>query len=367
MKFKLIALFIIITGLSVTVKANMIQLTEHHIKEKQIEIYIVRKGDTLWDISAHLLNSPELWPTLWSNLLQDRVNSKEKTQSPDLIYPGDILKLTWINGKPTLTHKPNIKLSPTFAIKKKQKPIPTIPLKNIASFLSKDQIINSALIKETPRLVNSDHHLSHFIEGDTFYAEGLYNKNKLYGLYRLGTIYKDLETGKQLGTELIFIGYSKVSRSENKEESGITNKVTAHDLIKSVQEARQGDLILPIPEHKPRPNYFIPQPVSNKIKGHILAALNNAVAFGKYDVVVIDKGIKDDIKIGSLFSILKVEPTETLIHINKKEHKDLTTPEQYVGELMVFKTYQQTSIAIILHAKETIWANYKIEGSLKDN
>jgi len=29
------------------------------------ETYVVKKGDTLWDISSTFLNSPWLWPEIW--------------------------------------------------------------------------------------------------------------------------------------------------------------------------------------------------------------------------------------------------------------------------------------------------------------
>ena len=49
------------------------------------EEYSVRKGDTLWDISDSKLEDSFLWPNLW------RVNPQ--IESPDLIYPGDKIRI----------------------------------------------------------------------------------------------------------------------------------------------------------------------------------------------------------------------------------------------------------------------------------
>ena len=68
------------------------------------DVYIVKKGDTLWDISGVFLENPWSWPQLWEK------NSYIK--NPHLIYPGDRLHLIWVNGQPKLSLKKHVKLSP---------------------------------------------------------------------------------------------------------------------------------------------------------------------------------------------------------------------------------------------------------------
>lgn len=356
MKFKFISSLLIGTVLSMTALADTIKLRADHP-----ETYTVVKGDTLWDISAHFLNSPWLWPRLWEN--------NSQINNPHLIYPGDVLNLVWIDGEPRLVRKPLKRLSPTPRLQDKKAAIPTISLDIISPFLSRDHIIDPALLAEAPRILGDATGSPRFFEGDIFYAEGQYDSNKLYGVYRLGENYKGPK-GEDLGTQLIFIGQSQVSKSPNVDA---TDKVTPHDLIKSSQEARQGDLILPIPEYESLPAYFTPKPVNKSVKGNILAALNNAAAIGKWDVVVINKGKQDSIETGSMFSILR-SGQELLINkaniiykedgdrLDKMKDSDLQLPAQRVGELMVFKVYDKVSIAILLRGKDVIGSHYPIEG-----
>ncbi len=69
---------------ALTVYAATVQTVEW--AEQHPDRYIVRKGDTLWDISARFLKKPWLWPEIWQDNPQVR--------NPHLIYPGDELVLS---------------------------------------------------------------------------------------------------------------------------------------------------------------------------------------------------------------------------------------------------------------------------------
>ena len=53
-------------------------------KEKE-EIYTIKKGDTLWDISSRFLQNPFLWPKLWQK--------NPYITNPHWIFPGDPIRL----------------------------------------------------------------------------------------------------------------------------------------------------------------------------------------------------------------------------------------------------------------------------------
>jgi len=52
--------------------------------------YIVREGDTLWDITEHFYSDPYLWPAVWGE--------NGQITNPHLIYPGDPIYLASIAG-----------------------------------------------------------------------------------------------------------------------------------------------------------------------------------------------------------------------------------------------------------------------------
>jgi len=72
--------------------ASFSRADEVQLKPDHPERYTVVKGDTLWDISARFLKSPWHWPKIWK--INDRI------KNPHLIYPGDVVVLRMVDGKP---------------------------------------------------------------------------------------------------------------------------------------------------------------------------------------------------------------------------------------------------------------------------
>jgi tetratricopeptide (TPR) repeat protein len=101
------------------------------IKPDYPDRYVVVKGDTLWDIASRFLNDPWLWPQVW------QINPK--IRNPHLIFPGDVIVLYYVDGKPYLTLEgvagvvppkeiETVKLSPQVRYDSLENAIETIPL-----------------------------------------------------------------------------------------------------------------------------------------------------------------------------------------------------------------------------------------------
>ena len=122
------------------------------LKPDYPERYVVQKGDTLWDISGRLLEDPWHWPELWQQ--------NTYIENPHLIYPGDVLSLVYIDGRPTLQVqraepvRPTVNLSPRVRVEELDRAIPAIPLDVIRPFLQRPRVVDDRLVAANPRTGN---------------------------------------------------------------------------------------------------------------------------------------------------------------------------------------------------------------------
>ena len=97
--------------------------------------YVVKHGDTLWGIAKVFLRDPWYWPEIW------QVNPQ--IHNPHLIYPGDTLRLVYIDGKPQIVLQPGgaRQCRPGAEPRVRSEPleaaVTTIPYATVAAFMSK--------------------------------------------------------------------------------------------------------------------------------------------------------------------------------------------------------------------------------------
>ena len=105
------------------------------------ESYVVKRGDTLWGIAKVFLRDPWFWPEIW------QVNPQ--VQNPHLIYPGDTLRLVYIEGRPTimLQRGDTAKVLPRVRSQPFEGAVTTIPYETVAAFMSKPSVLDREQIK----------------------------------------------------------------------------------------------------------------------------------------------------------------------------------------------------------------------------
>lgn len=300
--------------------------------------YVVVKGDTLWDISARFLRDPWRWPDVWY------VNPQ--IANPHLIYPGDIITMTYVNGQPqlSLARGSTVKLSPRIRSTPLDGAIPAIPLDAIHQFLSRPYVLEEGQLENTPYVVAfADEHIlgSNDLKA---YVRAIDNSdNKIFDVVRPGEAYKDAETGEILGYEALYISSSELLRPGDPATLLLSNMEL---------ETVKGDRLLPVTEDTPL-NAFYPAAPSEQVAGSIIAVLNGVSQIGQYNVVVLDRGMRDGLEPGSVLTIDHRGETIRDI-VSSDPSAEVTLPDEQAGTLMVFRTFERVSFALVMEASRAI-------------
>ena len=294
------------------------------------ERYTVVKGDTLWDISALFLRDPWLWPEVWY------VNPQ--IENPHLIYPGDEIVLTYRDGRPILSLNRKNALTPSVRATPLGAAIPTIPIDAIAQFLTRPYVMEAGELDNAPYIVHflDDHILGG--AGISFYARAIQQEQPTrYAIVRPGKPYKDPDSNEILGYEATFIGDADLKRTGDPAKLYIAT---------SELEAIIGDRLLKSKAEEPLVN-FQPRPPQKDVSGRIISVLNGVSQIGQYNVVVLNKGASDGLEPGHVMQIM--QGGDKVRDIVKGSGETVTLPLEEAGVLMVFRTFDRVSFALIMH------------------
>ena len=227
-------------------------------RERREGVYVIKKGDTLWDLSGQFLNDPFLWPKLWQ--------SNQYITNPHWIYPGNPIRfypfeevkvppVKPVEIKPPEIKPPEIKppeVKPEIARKPlvEEKPVeeaappvrpPEVALKpeaippeeeRRAGFLAKEDFPGIGVVvesKEVGRLIMA--------EGDIVYlafktADPI-DIGEQFTIFRISRVIKHPLTGRRLGRKVSILGECKIISAQDA-------MYTAH-IFKSYRAIERGD------------------------------------------------------------------------------------------------------------------------------
>lgn len=313
------------------------QAAEDMLNPSHPSHYVVKKGDTLWDIAAMFLRDPWRWPDIWY------VNPQ--IENPHLIYPGDELELVYINGKPQLRlNRGVVKLSPKIRVTPWDGAIPTVPADAIAPFLTRPYVVGEDELDKAPYVVAfADEHIIGGA-GLRAYVRAIEQADQQrFDLIRPGDAYKDAESGEILGYEALYVGDAQLTR--------VGDPATV--LIDSVErEVLVGDRLLPVTEDKAMLD-FHPKVPDEMVNGAIIDVLDGVSQIGQYNVVVLDRGAADGLSPGS---VLQVDQRGATVRdlVTEDRRDSVTLPDEEAGLVMVFRTFDRISFALVMHATRAI-------------
>lgn len=370
-------ILMLLAGMLVTV---VVYAAGAQLRNGHPDSYTVRRGDTLWDISAKFLAKPWLWPEIWQ--------ANPQVHNPHLIYPGDVLNLSFVNGgnEPTLTLQPSVH--------RESAAVTAIPLADLSMFLKDMRVMDSSAVSSAPYVVGLEEARLRGAVGQNLYVRGLQGEaGQRWAIVRPSHVFRafprdvsrppessivadpvdsnaalanapwDEDTrnnghfghGKDVGVEVSVIGMAETLRM------GDPSTLL---LLDSNREIRSGDRVMPI-DDKPYDPYFFPHPPKSvPDTARVIGLVDALHAEGSRQVVALSVGARDGIDNGTTFTM--EEPGQTIhddvagSRWSKRMSQKVTLPDEYVGHVMVFRTFDHVSYGLIMDGLRPVHIGAKL-------
>ena len=352
---------IVAIGLALPALADEVRL-----KDNAPDKHVVVKGDTLWDISGKFLKDPWKWPQVW------RLN-KDEIKNPHLIYPGDVVYLTIVDGKPMLSLKPGlhetVKLSPQIRsepIVIKEQAISSVPLAAILPFLTKGSVGELKEMEGAPRILGGADERIMFGKGDRVYTTQAEGKTESWRVVRLGQALRNPDNKEEiLAYELVYLGDAVTEKPGNPQLIRLTN---------TVQEVYERDRLLPGWDGE-APKY-VPHEPEKPVEAKVVAALGGPVLAGTWMNLVLNQGKNAGLEEGHVLALhkpgrviadpkcLRAEKVSFLggggldaaKDCTPNENDKVTLPDNRVGLAFVYRVFDKLSYALVMQSTEPVTA-----------
>src|SRR4249919_4295 len=345
------------------------------------DTYVVKRGDTLWDIAGRFLKRPWLWPEIWQ--------ANPQIANPHLIYPGDVISLAYLDR---LGVQPGPRVGA---------PINAIPLSDVERFLKDLRVVDQ--FEQMPYVVGLEEDRLRSSQGQLAYARGIAGAapGTRYAVVRPAQRYARLDRvaccdlfhvddldfrgratldtqnywtdavvgdhGKELlGYELMRVNVGTVTRGE---VGGIEASTLLLD--EEGREVRVGDRLIPV-DAQPYDLQFFPHPPRQQMeygRARVLAVADMLSTGGPRDVVALSIGTREGVDNGTVFSIWRVgsnavdkveyglERTEDSVSYKSK----VRLPDEFAGHVMVFRTFDKVSYGLVMESIKPTRVGYELK------
>ena len=311
------------------------------------EEYVVKDGDTLWDIASTFLRDPWYWPEVWY------VNPQ--VENPHLIYPGDVLALVTIDGQQRITNvrAATYRVSPTARATPLTDSITSIPYEQIAAFLSRGMVLEKREAEQLPYILatRGDHMMAS--AGNEIYIRGgrPSPNGTRFSVVHIGDELRDPDNNDVIGYQGVYVGEGSQSRGGDPTTVALTD---------TAREALAGDRL--VPESVDMPLNFFPKAPDIDVRGRIISVVDGVSLIGQYQVVVLNRGARNGLAPGDVLSVFQSGAVVRDRYANGSLRgtgglgggQKVTLPEEQAGTVMIFKVYDRIGYGLVMEATSDI-------------
>ena len=341
--------------------------------------YVVVKGDTLWDISGRFLDKPWQWPAIW--------HANPQIENPHLIYPGDVVSLVYVDGRPQLrvNRGGTKKLSPSVRASDRDA-IYAVPFEKMEPFMRNLQILSPEDFEGLPYIVANNEQRHNAAFSDTIFARGLDAQvGQEFTVARVTNIYDDMGDG-QIRRVLPKDGWRQVQNVWDRQEDTFNNvspwnrrpknpvgyelvqvsrarvqqagEISSLEIITDRTEVKPGDFILPF-DDQGYESVFYPKAMDVVPEGlRILATSGQKSGVGLHSIVSINGGANDGIEPGHVFAAFRkgdvIADDVGYREGSFSKDAEVRLPETYDGLVMVFRTFDDVSYGMVMSGARVV-------------
>ena len=337
---------------------------------QELHPYLIKKGDTLWDISHAFLKDPFLWPFIWK--------ANPSITNPDLIFTGNTLMIPSLSpneralqaeAAPTQPAKeaeapveetaaPEIKQREGIAAAhvtspKPVQPVPggtgeempsggnriIMPEEQIYPIIDKYAMLSAGFVSddETGDVITGSQENGKSVLGydDVVYVSMRDAENIKIGdkflIYTHSHKVRHPITGKNFGKLIKGLGILQITAKDP------AAKVLTARITLSFDAIEKGNMLTPYQE--PVPIFYPSQKKAKDISGYILEVTDRRSINAQTDVVYLDMGNSEGVEPGDRF-IVYDEPSKRGF------------PKKAIGEVQVILVKEKTSTAVVKRSSE---------------
>jgi len=340
------------------------------------DTYVVRKGDTLWDIAGRFLQKPWLWPEIWQ--------ANPQIANPHLIYPGDVLSLAYLDRVTAQTGP------------RTEAPVTGVPLSEVEPFLKQLSVVDS--IDQLPYVVGLEGNRLRATSGQAAYVRladaqvgqrwAVVRPTVRYGQPKptedltangdvtpgSGNLWKAYNAPNHrrgvLGYELAQVGLGTITQVAGGKTEASTLMLDANG---DGREVRAGDRLVPV-EAQPYDLQFFPHVPAASLEGldvRVLAVADMFNAGGPRDVIAISAGRSQGVDNGTVFSLWRQgsHVAHRMKYPNSSRMDDspstgagrVSLPDEYAAHAMVFRTFDNVSYALVMQGVKPVNVGYSVQ------
>jgi hypothetical protein len=337
------------------------------------DMYTIRPGDTLWDLSGRFLNNPWYWPKIWSY--------NPDIANPHWIYPGNLLRF-YPSGEegggevvPVQPDEPVAETEEDLPAVRELEDVSKADMKAPISEEEKDTVSATGpigFVQQRKFAARHDAFITRreleesgtirasFEEKDLLSArDGAYVSFKNPGAVKMGetyAIYRTLRevkhpiTNEILGYQTEILGSGKVVAVD---KTAVSIFITA-----SYDAIERGDRLGPWGESAYR---VVPsRPNAKEVRGVIVSSpVEQVNYFAQSQVVFVDRGKADGVEEGNRFTVVRAGDSKAIPGL--VESWDPTLPVEDVGSLLVVDVKEHTSTALVTRSLRELQPGDRVE------